>query len=143
LHIDENFADGAKGVDRIDASMEIINQWRENNPNSILHFEIASTQDKVIRKYLLDKLAPASDSIGFNERELIDLLEVMGEKELANACENDTSSTNLFRGMMKVFEYSSCPRLQLHMFGLYITLQKKGFKVTAEQNKNGMQLAAR
>jgi ADP-dependent phosphofructokinase/glucokinase len=138
----ENFANGIKGIDRINASMEIINQWRENNPNSILHFEIASTQDKVIRKYLLDKLAPASDSIGFNERELIDLLEVMGEKELANACEIDTSSTNLFRGMMKVFEYSGCPRLQLHMFGLYITLQKKGFKVTAEQNKNGMQLAA-
>ncbi len=138
----EKFADGAKGIDRIDASMEVIKQWRENNPNSTLHFEIASTQDKVIRKYLLDNLAPVSDSIGFNERELIDLLEVMGEKDLAHECEMDTSSTNLFRGMMKIFKHSGCPRLQLHMFGLYITLQKKGFKISAVQNRNGMQLAA-
>ena len=138
----EKFSDGDKGMDRIDASMEIVKKWKENNPNSILHFEIASTQDKVIRKYLLDKLAPVSDSIGFNERELIDLLEVMGEKDLAEACENNTNSTNLFKGMLKVFDYTNCPRLQLHMFGLYVTLQKKGLKVSPLQNRNGMQLAA-
>ncbi len=138
----EKFANGAKGIDRIDASMDVISQWRANNENSTLHFEIASTQDKVIRKYLLDKLAPVSDSIGFNERELIDLLEVMGEKELAQECEEDTCSTNLFKGMLKIFKHSGCPRLQLHMFGLYITLQKKGHKVSAIQNRNGMQLAA-
>lgn len=138
----ERFADGGLGIDRIDASMALIKKWKENNPNAILHFEIASTQDKVIRKYLLDKLAPTSDSIGFNERELIDLLEVMGEKELALACEKETNSTNLFKGMMKVFEHSGCPRLQLHMFGLYITLQKSGYQITPEQNRNGMQLAA-
>lgn len=138
----EKIADGGQGMDRIDASMEIITKWKENNPRAILHFEIASTQDKVIRKYLLDKLAPASDSIGFNERELIDLLEVMGEKKLAHDCEMDTNSTNLFQGMVKVFEYTGCPRLQLHMFGLYITLQKSDYKVSAEKNRNGMQLAA-
>ena len=138
----EELSDGSKGIDRVDKSMEVISKWRENNPNSILHFEIASTQDVVIRSYLINKLAPVSDSIGFNERELIDLLEVMGENELANECELNTNSTNLFKGMMKVFEKTGCPRLQLHMFGLYITLQKKGNKISAEQNRNGMQLAA-
>jgi len=44
--------------------------------------------------------------------------------------------------MLKVFEYINCPRIQLHLFGLYITLQKKGFKITPEQNRKGMQLAA-
>jgi ADP-dependent phosphofructokinase/glucokinase len=44
--------------------------------------------------------------------------------------------------MQKVYQYTRCPRLQLHMFGLYVTLQKKGFKLTPEQNRNGMQLAA-
>jgi ADP-dependent phosphofructokinase/glucokinase len=32
--------------------------------------------------------------------------------------------------------------MQLHLFGLYVTLQKKGCKVSALQNRNGMQLAA-
>jgi len=138
----EKFADGNKGIDRIDHSINIVQQWKKNNPDSILHFEIASTQDKIIRKYLLDTLAPISDSIGFNERELIDILEVMGENELAEACNNKTNSINLFKGMLKVFDYTKCPRLQLHMFGLYITLQKKGFKINPIQNRNGMQLAA-
>ncbi len=138
----ETFQDGSRGLDRIDASMEIVKQWKKNNPEAILHFEIASTQDKVIRKYLLDKLAPESDSIGFNERELIDLLEVMGEKDLARIGEAETSSTNLFKAMLKVFAHTNCPRLQLHMFGLYVSLQKKDYKVSPAQNRDGMQLAA-
>ena len=44
--------------------------------------------------------------------------------------------------MEKIFEYTNCPRLQLHMFGLYVTLQQKSFKITPKQNLNGMQLAA-
>ena len=139
----ENLEDGEKGVNRIENSIEIIKKWRERAAKDhILHFEIASTQDKVIRKNLLDKLAMRSDSLGFNERELIDMLEVMGEQDLASLCDRDTNSSNLFRGMLKVFEYTGCPRLQLHMFGLYITLQKKDFSLTPVQNRNGMQLAA-
>ncbi len=138
----EKLNDGGTGAERINASLGAVENWRKNNPESILHFEIASTQDKVIRKYLVDNLAPKSDSIGFNERELIDILEVIGEEELAEICDNETSGSNLFEGMLKVFDYVDCPRMQLHMFGLYITLQKKGFRVSPLQNRNGMQLAA-
>ena len=138
----ENLADGLKGIDRIEDSIEIVDKWRQGKSKHILHFEIASTQDKYIRKNLLDKLATDSDSIGFNERELIDMLEVIGEEELAKVCDKETTSANLFKGMVKVYEYTDCPRLQLHMFGLYITLQKKGFSVSPEKNRKGMQLAA-
>lgn len=139
----ENLEGGEKGVDRIDESIGIVEKWRKSaSMDHILHFEVASTQDKVIRKNLLDKLAVRSDSLGFNERELIDMLEVIGEEELASLCDRETTSSNLFRGMLKVYEYTGCPRLQLHMFGLYVTLQKKGFSLTPEQNRNGMQLAA-
>ncbi|MDA3890695.1 MAG: hypothetical protein PF517_03420 [Salinivirgaceae bacterium] len=134
--------DGKTGVERIEASKKIIDGWRKNNPEHILHFEIASTQDTIIRKYLVDHLAKDVDSLGFNERELIDMLEVIGEEELANACDKETHSSNLFKGMLKIFDYVNCPRMQLHMFGLYVTLQKKGFKVSPLQNRKGMQLAA-
>ncbi|MEN8119114.1 MAG: ADP-dependent glucokinase/phosphofructokinase [Bacteroidota bacterium] len=133
---------GGSGIERIEESKKIIQQWRENNSQHILHFEIASTQDKTIRKHLIDNLANDVDSLGFNERELIDILEVIGEKELAEQCEENTNSSNLFKAMLKVSEYTSCPRIQLHMFGLYITLQKRGYKISAIQNRKGMQLAA-
>ncbi len=133
---------GDSGINRINDSINKVRNWRENNPDSILHLEIASTQDKIIRKYLVDKLAKEVDSIGFNERELIDILEVIGEEKLAEICNKETNSSNLFKGMLKVFNYIKCPRMQLHMFGLYVTLQKKGYQLSPIQNRKGMQLAA-
>jgi len=134
--------DGSLGINHIKESAQTIENWRKNNSNSILHLEIASTQDKIIRKYLVDYLAKKVDSIGFNERELIDILEVIGEDEWAEICNKETNSSNLFKGMLKVLDYIKCPRMQLHMFGLYITVQKKGFRISPIQNRKGMQLAA-
>jgi ADP-dependent phosphofructokinase/glucokinase len=140
--LQEKLNTGETGISRIEESKKILHGWRKNHPNHILHLEIASTQDATIRKYLIDNLANEVDSIGFNERELIDILEVIDEKEFAAICDKNTHSSNLFEGMLKVFAYTGCPRMQLHMFGLYITLQKKGFKITPIQNRKGMQLAA-
>ena len=95
-----------------------------------------------MRKYLLDTLAPGVDSLGFNERELIDLLEVMGEVELAERCSKVTNSVNMFEGMARLLDYTGVPRLQLHMFGLYLTIQRKTFQVSPVENRDGMQLAA-
>ncbi len=133
---------GGSGIERIEESKRIVQLWQENNSQHVLHFEIASTQDKIIRKHLIDQLAKSVDSLGFNERELIDILEVIGENELAKQCKENTNSSNLFKAMIKVFEYTTCPRIQLHMFGLYITLQKRGYKISPIQNRKGMQLAA-
>ena len=140
--LQNKLSNGDSGIDRINESKNKIENWCKNNPNNILHFEIASTQDKIIRKYLVDHLVKNVDSVGFNERELIDILEVIGEEELAEQCNRETNSSNLFKGMLKVFEYTKCSRLQLHMFGLYITIQKKGFQTSPIQNRKGMQLAA-
>jgi len=140
--LQKELSDGTSGMERIDESIKRVENWRKNNSGNIMHFEIASTQDKDIRKYLVDNLAGKADSVGFNERELIDILEVIGEEKLAALCDKETSSSNLFKGMIKVFEYMKCSRIQLHMFGLYVTLQKKDYKVTPLQNRRGMQLAA-
>lgn len=140
--LQEKLADGTPGASRIDESIQLIDRWKASHPSAILHLEMASTQDPVMRKYLLDTLARKVDSLGFNERELIDILEVMGEEPLALECEKDTHSVNLFKALLKVQEYTACSRLQLHMFGLYLTLQSPGFRISPEQNRNGMQLAA-
>ncbi|NOZ34497.1 MAG: hypothetical protein GXO80_04270 [Chlorobi bacterium] len=168
LHIDENFVnkiasptihfeyiilsgyqmlqeflpDGTFGTKRIDVSMKNVRKLKENKKNTLIHFEIASTQDKVIRKYLIDKIATQVESVGFNERELIDILEVINETDLAEKCNSNTNSVNLFQGMLKIFEYTQTPRMQLHMFGLYVTLQKKNFTISPMQNRKGMQTAA-
>lgn len=129
-----------RGADLIDEALPVIQSWCKDK--TILHLEIASTQDLKVRKAILEILAPTADSLGCNERETIDALEVLGEKALAKDCEASPHSVNLFKGILKIKEKTKVPRIQLHMFGLYIVIQNKDFKVLPEANLRGMQLAA-
>ncbi len=134
--------DGASGKERIDESVKTVKKWKEQFPQSILHFEFASTQDRGIRKHIVESLVPIVDSIGFNERELIDVLNVIGEESLANQCDQKTNSVNLFQGLHKIFKATNCTRIQLHMFGLYITISKKNAPINPQDNREGMMMAA-
>ena len=128
------------GVALVEKVLPIINAWHVHG--AMIHLEIASTQDVNVRKAILQKLATNVDSIGINERELIDILEVIGEEKLAQKCMEDCHAENLFQGLLRVKEILKTPRIQLHFYGLYMTLQNKSFRITAEQNRNGMILAS-
>ena len=72
----ENLKGGGKGTDRIDASKEMVKKWTKSCPNNILHLEVASTQDRVIRKHLIDSLVESVDSLGFKNRWYGDFIRV-------------------------------------------------------------------
>jgi len=130
------------GVALIDQVVPEIKAWRQNCPECIFHLEIASTQDRTIRRAIIEKIAPLADSMGINERETIDVLEVIGEHDLAERCSCRTTAENLFAGLVKIKQKTGVPRIQLHMFGLYITLQDKDFRISASANLAGMITAA-
>lgn len=129
-----------KGVELQAGTLPIINAWKEKG--AVLHLEVASTQDIKVREAIIKTIAPVSDSIGINERETIDILEVIGEDKLAAECEKSTHSVKLFEALLKIKKTIKCKRIQMHMFGLYITLQDKDFKITPEANLRGMVMAA-
>ena len=128
------------GVALVEKVLPFVNAWHNNG--ALIHLEVASTQDIAVRKAILQKIAPNVDSVGINERELIDILGVIGAENQAACCEKDCHVRNLFEGLLKVKETLKTPRIQLHFFGLYVTLQNKSFRITPEQNRNGMMLAA-
>ncbi len=130
------------GLAHIDNAVNVLSKWINANKDMIVHLEIASTQDKVIRKAIVDKIAPLSHSIGLNERETIDLLEVMGKNDLAQTIENNTTASNLFDAILYLKKTLKPMRIQLHMFGLYLTIQDKRFKYDAMQNLKGMMTAS-
>ena len=140
--LQEPLADGTSAFDRIDASLATIAAWRASHPRLVVHFEFASTQDRAVRKRLLAAVAPAADSCGLNEQELIDILDVMGEDELAAACRDGLSSANLVRGLQHLYQHLGVPRIQLHMFGLYVTIQAADHPTPPETTRAGMTLAA-
>lgn len=130
------------GVQLINNAVDVINKWKASNPNMIIHLEVASTQDIVIRKAIIDKIAPLAHSIGLNERETIDLLEITNQEELAKQTEANTNSCNLFNAILFLKKLLKPQRIQLHMFGLYLTIQDKDFRYSAEDNLKGMMTAS-
>ncbi len=138
----ERLATGETARDRIIASKQVVDRWRADHPELVVHFEFASTQDQTVRAALLEQMGGWADSIGLNEQELADVLEVAGETALAARCRRPAGSADLLAGLRRVFELSGVPRIQLHFFGLYITLQARHWRHTPEQTRNGMTLAA-
>ncbi len=128
------------GVALTKSVLPMLKIWKDNG--TIVHLEIASTQDLAVRKAIVEKIAPEVDSVGVNEREAIDVLEIIGQNKLALACEKDTHSVNMFKALLEMKKAIKAPRIQLHMFGLYITIQDKDAKITPQENLNGMMVAA-
>ncbi len=132
---------GAGALSRIDASWERVALWKARHPGCRVHFEFASTQDIEIRKALATRLAPQADSVGFNEQEEIQILEALGESALARECVA-LDSVSLFKGMLKIFETFKIGRIQLHMFGLYVTLARLDEPTPSATIRDGMVFAA-
>lgn len=138
----EPLADGSSALERIWESKRVVQGWQQQNPAMVVHFEFASTQDIKVRKFLLDEMGSWVDSIGLNEQELIDLLEIIGEEELARECVNNTHAVPLYKGLEQIFAHTEVNRIQLHMFGLYITLLRSTDMASAIRSREGMVLAA-
>lgn len=127
------------GVKLLENSIPFIKQIKKK---ALLHLEIASTQDLKIRENIINQISPLADSIGVNERETIDVLEILGLKDLQQKCEENCHSINLFNALIAIKKKLKIPRIQLHFFGMYLTIQDKNFKISAQANRNGMILAA-
>ena len=137
-----NLTSANGGIERVKETIPLIKKWRANNPNAVIHLELASTQDIEVRKAIVEYIAPLADSVGLNEREALDVLEIIDKSEFEKVKNMKLDSQILFEVLNKIKNKCHSPRIQLHFFGMYLTLQDKGFKITKEQNKRGMLLAA-
>lgn len=140
--LSEELSNGESGLERLDLVWKEVEAWRSSHPDVMIHLEFASTQNLNIRKAIAEKVAPNVDSIGLNEQELIDILEIMGQESLAKTCRESMNSPNLFDGTLRVFEHFKPYRCQLHMFGLYLTITTEKDRDRLISMRDGMALAA-
>ena len=130
------------GLQRIEAVLPLLRRLKQKNPDGIIHLELASTQDKAVRRAILDKLAPLADSVGLNEREALDALEICAPQIYHTIKDSKLTAPILLDILQILKEKLRTPRIQLHFLGTYLTLQNKNFRITPEQNKRGMMTAA-
>lgn len=137
-----NLTSKRRGVELVNESVALIKDWKLHNPQGIIHLELASTQDKKVRAAIIEKIAPLADSLGLNEREALDALEVINPQKYDELAHEELTAPRLFEIISIIKAKTKAPRIQLHLFGLYITLQDKDFRITPEQNLRGMMLAS-
>ena len=87
------------------------------------HLEFAFTPDKTVRKAILD-LLPAFWSVGLNEVELASIMEVMGEKGLAEKllAGDPADPIAATEAMLKLAGRTGVRRIHFHTYGYYLAL---------------------
>lgn len=135
-----NLLSKENGLKSAEKSAEFLQKLKTKN--GIIHLEIASTQDKNVRRYMLEKIAPLCDSVGLNERETLDATEVLFPDMFEKLKNVKPGAVNLLEAITKIKEFTKVKRLQLHIFGLYLCLQDKDYKFSGLQSLNGMLCAS-
>ena len=87
------------------------------------HLEFAFTPDETVRKAILN-LLPKFWSVGLNEVELASIMEVMGEKELAEKllANDPVDPIAVTEAMLKLAERTGVKRIHFHTYGYYLAL---------------------
>lgn len=94
-----------------------------NEKNVPAHLEFAFTPDETVRKAILGLLGKFW-SVGLNEVELASIMEVMGEKRLAEKllAHDPVDPIAVTEAMLKLAEKTGVRRIHFHTYGYYLAL---------------------
>jgi len=113
--------------ERIEKAMKVLDGIKSSNPALKTHAEMASTQNADVRLAIAKRVLSNVDSIGVNEQELCDILEVLGEGKLAKDIRNHSinagcKSILIYEGILKIARKLKLKRVNFHTLGFYVTL---------------------
>ncbi len=94
-----------------------------NEKNIPAHLEFAFTPDETVRNEIL-KLLPEFWSVGLNEVELASIMEVMGEKGLAEKllAKDPVDPIAVTEAMLRLAKETGVRRIHFHTYGYYLAL---------------------
>jgi len=128
FHMLEFKDNGIEGIrEKIINILDLLSQAKKANPKLVLQLELCSTKNKEILKQLifLSKEKNIWDSLSCNERELGEILEIIGYRKLAKVIKQHCSQRDVIDGCLEVSKNLKLKRLHLHEFGCYILLADK------------------
>lgn len=116
-------------TNRINELIRTLKEIKKINENVILQLELSSTKNKQILEILLSNSKESNiwDSLSCNDRELAEILEILGENILANNIRTKNDQGSIFEGCIRVFNYLSLQRIHIHEYGCYLILERKNF----------------
>lgn len=96
-----------------------------------IHYEMASIPSPVLRQSVLGKVLTAVGSVGCNEKELVDMVETLGKKEMASRMRNrledrQLSISDVFQGASVVMQSCGLERIHVHTWDFHVSIRENG-----------------
>ena len=135
FHMLSDEGEGIKKIEeKIMSVIELIQRAKIANLDLLVHLELCSTKQKEIMNLLmkLSKQNQCWDSIGGNEREIIEVLEAINENKLARAIKNGFSQGDILAGCVKILDKLSLKQVLLHQYGCYLLAASWDYQVPNE-----------
>ena len=106
----------------------------ENIPlNTLIHFEMASFAEKTLIQTIIDDVIPYSDSIGMNEQELPNLVEMAEHGKLVTIADSNPRTATVLDDMRRLYKFfqlksnrGGLSRIHIHTLSFQIVLIKTG-----------------
>ena len=116
---------------------KLLIKWKLTNPELVIHFEVAATKDNQLKQTIIDEILPSVGSIGLNEQELLDFLELIDPSTYL-ILKDDMSAVNLFKGLLSMLRRYPHLRIHLHYLGFYLVLSSPITKHQVQKRKRSL-----
>ena len=133
----KTYNDGSTPSEHVDKTIALIRSWKNANPNIKVHYEHGFMHDLDLIQIVFDRINGVIDAVGMNEVELPLILKAYGLKE-AEKCWKLPNSTNLFEGLLKLYEIFGFGRLTLHTRDFAMSISSKRFDVEPVDELRGL-----
>jgi ADP-dependent phosphofructokinase/glucokinase len=129
-----------KLLQKLSEIFKLLQKAKEINPKLIIHLEMCSIKNAIIAEALVDfsKKYMVWDSLGCNERELVQLLSLVGLPDLSKKIDEENASSAIITGCEAISACFKLQRLHFHHFGYYLVLTNSDYKISPSNVQNAL-----
>ncbi|MFH0832500.1 MAG: ADP-dependent glucokinase/phosphofructokinase [Candidatus Aenigmatarchaeota archaeon] len=132
-NIRNKYKDGTTYSDQLKIAEETLRELKRNRKP--VHIEFVFTKNEKIKRYMIRRITPLVDSIGLDGPELIDTLELLKEKNLAEKVARDDIAS-VFLGLQKILKKSKTRKVHFHRKGYFLAVCRKDYLSNDEIKKS-------
>nr|5K27_A Chain A, ancMT [synthetic construct]5K27_B Chain B, ancMT [synthetic construct] len=106
-----------------------------------VHLEFASIQNIKIRKKVVDYILPNVDSVGMDETEIANILNILGYEELSEKILKDSKIEDVIEGAKILLDKFNLEVVQVHTIYYILFISKKDNPLSKEELKKTLEFA--
>lgn len=113
-----------------------LRDWKLLNPDLRIHLELGEFQSKNVLKFVMSEILPVCNSVGFNESELNEMMDVtkMKPNNIVDACERICAITGRVAFHCKDYSFTLCVGREAKLYQLLFASLLAAHKVAKDKH---------